>query len=332
MIKQRHRIIPFKGFILVVLTFMLLSACGSAADDGKATDEQQKNAGDDEVRVIEHAMGEETLTGTPQRIVVLTNEGTEALLALGVTPVGAVKSWLGDPWYDHIAEQMEEVEVVGDEMQPNIEAIAALEPDLIIGTKVRQEEVYEQLREIAPTIMSETLSGDWQENFQLYADAINQHDAGVKLLADFQQRIEEAKSELGDKTSTEVSIVRFLPTGARIYFRDSFSGVMLEQLGFARPETQDKEGLAEEITKERIPEMDGDIMFYFIWEEDLEARTGAKNAKEWQEEPLWKNLEVVKSNRAYEVDEAIWNTSGGILSANLMLDELLSYFSDDQEK
>ena len=39
-----------------------------------------------------------------KRVVILTNEGTEALLALGVKPVGAVQSWLGDPWYDHITK------------------------------------------------------------------------------------------------------------------------------------------------------------------------------------------------------------------------------------
>ena len=68
-------------------------------------------------------------------------------------PVGAVRSWTGDPWYPHIKDQMEGVTVVGEESQPNIELIAGLRPDLIIGNKMRQEKVYEQLKAIAPTVL-----------------------------------------------------------------------------------------------------------------------------------------------------------------------------------
>ena len=66
-----------------------------------------------QAREVTHAMGTTDVPDAPQRVIILTNEGTEALLALGVTPVGAVRSWLGDPWYDHIAARMEGVEVVG---------------------------------------------------------------------------------------------------------------------------------------------------------------------------------------------------------------------------
>ena len=41
-------------------------------------------------RDITHAMGVTDVPDNPQRIVILTNEGTEALLAVGITPIGAV--------------------------------------------------------------------------------------------------------------------------------------------------------------------------------------------------------------------------------------------------
>ena len=46
---------------------------------------------------VEHAMGKQN--SNRKRVVILSNEGTEALLELGVNPVGAVQSWIGDPWY-----------------------------------------------------------------------------------------------------------------------------------------------------------------------------------------------------------------------------------------
>lgn len=111
---------------------------------------------------------------------MLTNEATEAVLALGVKPIGAVQSWLGDPWYDHIKDKMKGVENVGTEAAPNIEKIASLNPDLIIGNKIRQEEVYDKLKAIAPTVFAETLSGEWKDNFKLTAEALNKKQKAKK--------------------------------------------------------------------------------------------------------------------------------------------------------
>ena len=50
---------------------------------------------------------------TALRVVTLSNDSTEALLALGLKPVGATRSLNGQPWYPHIAQQMQGVTVVG---------------------------------------------------------------------------------------------------------------------------------------------------------------------------------------------------------------------------
>ncbi|GAB7388586.1 iron-siderophore ABC transporter substrate-binding protein [Bacillaceae bacterium] len=299
---------------------MANSAAGATTDASK----QDKQTAGKETRVIKHAMGETEVPAHPQRVVVLTNEGTEALLALGIKPVGAVQSWTGDPWYDHIKEQMEGVTPVGLESQVNLEAVAALKPDLIIGNKMRQEKIYPQLSAIAPTVFSETLRGEWQTNFKLYAEAVNKAAEGEKILADFDKRIAEFKAKAGDKLAMKVSIVRFMPGSTRLYQKDSFSGVILDQIGFARPESQNVDAFAEEITKERIPDMDGDILFYFTYEKgDGEA---SKQEEEWINDPLFKNLNVVKAGKVYKVDDVIWNTAGGVIAANLFLDDLEKYF------
>ena len=171
---------------------------------------------------VEHAMGSTTLEKTPEKIVILTNEGTEALLALGVTPVGAVQSCTGDPWYDHIADEMKDVEVVGLESEVNVEAIAALQPDLIIGNKMRQEAIYEQLNAIAPTVFAEDLRGNWKHNFELYAKALNKEEKGKEVLEAYDARIADLKEKLGDKLNMKVSMVRFMAGDVRIYQKDSF--------------------------------------------------------------------------------------------------------------
>lgn len=277
-------------------------------------------AGTAMAREVTHAMGVTDVPDAPQKIVVLTNEGTEALLAVGIKPVGAVRSWLGNPWYAHIAEQMEGVEVVGEESAVNLELIAALEPDLIIGNKLRQEKIYEQLSAIAPTVLSERLRGDWRPNFELYTAAAGKEAEGKATLAAFDNRVEALKAALGDKTSEEVSLVRFMANLTRIYYNDTFAGGILNQLGFRRPATQDKPDFADDVTKERIPEMEGDRLFYFVYET---GDGGAdKQAAEWTGEALWNSLNVVKAGKVHAVDDAVWNTAGGLLAANALLDDI----------
>jgi iron complex transport system substrate-binding protein len=310
--------------MLGLIFSLVLTACGTneAAKNEAAADTTDKYT-------VEHAMGTTEITGTPQRVVVLTNEGTEALLAMGVTPVGAVKSWTGNPWYEHIQDKMKDVQVVGTESEVNVEAIAALRPDLIIGNKLRQENVYEQLQAIAPTVFSDTLRGDWKENFKLYAKALNKEQEGNKVLEGYDTHIAQVKEKLGDKVNQEVSVIRFMAGKTRIYYTDSFSGVIFNELGFKRAKQQEalftdenKLGnLAIEVGKEVIPKMDGDILFYFTYAPEGDQEALATEA-DWTNDPLWKNLNAVKNGNAHQVSDVIWNTAGGVLAANQMLNEL----------
>jgi len=273
---------------------------------------------------ITHSMGKTEVLENPQRVVVLTNEGTEALLAVGIKPVGAVRSWLGDPWYAHIDDQMEGVEVVGEESAVNLELIAALEPDLIIGNKMRHEKIYDQLSAIAPTVFAETLRGDWKINLALYTKAAGKEAEGKAVLDRYNARVATLSEALGDRKAEKISLVRFMPGRTRIYYKDTFAGLILSEIGLARPANQDKDAFADEVTKERIPEMEGDRLFYFVYE------TGDGSAKalaeEWTKEPLWQNLNVVKAGKAMAVDDAIWNTAGGVIAANLLLEELAKIY------
>lgn len=271
-------------------------------------------------REITHAMGTTEVPDNPQRIAILTNEGTEAILALGINPVGAVQSWDGDPWHSHLHDLLKGTAVLGTELAVDLEVLATLEPDLILGTKVRQEKIYEQLSAIAPTVMTETIGGEWQENLKFYAGALGKEAEAEAVLASFEARTKAIHDALGDQVNEEISMVRFSPNRTRIYYKDTFSGLILDQIGFKRPPAQDKDEFAEEVTKERIPDMAGDRIFYFS--SDLNDAEPEANLADWLADPLWNNLEAVKANKAQRVSETIWNTGGGIYSANLMLDDI----------
>jgi iron complex transport system substrate-binding protein len=314
--------------IVSLLMVMLVAGCATqtASDKKEASAKETVPAKTEEVRIVKHAMGETELKGSPKKVVILTNEGIEALVTLGVKPVGAVKAFTGNPWYEHMKADLEGVTVVGDELQPNVEAIAALKPDLIIGNKLRHEKIYEQLKAIAPTVFAETLRGEWKTNFKLYAEAVNKKAEGDKVVAAFDQRIEDFKKNAGDKLKQKVSVARFMPGKTRIYNTETFTGVIFKQIGIARPDTvvNAKNTFADEITKERLPELDSDILFYFTY--DTGDGKGNKTEEEWTNDPLWKSLNVVKNGKTFKVNDVIWNTAGGVKAANLLLDELGKFY------
>lgn len=273
-----------------------------------------------QAREVEHALGTTEVPEAPQRVVVLTNEGTEALLALGVVPVGAANSWNGDPWWDHITDQMGEATPVGTESAVNLELVAALQPDLILGNAQRHEEIYPQLSAIAPTVVSKELRGDWQVNFNLYAEALGREAEGKAAIADYEARVQALRDDLGEALNEKVSVIRFLPGQIRIYQLDSFSGVLLQDIGFDRPENQKVDAFAIRTGKESIPDMDGDRIFHFTY--DNGDGEGDALANEVLEDPLWQSLSAVQAGRVHAVSDAIWNTAGGILAARLMLDDI----------
>ncbi|GAB2204600.1 iron-siderophore ABC transporter substrate-binding protein [Roseibium sp. ROS1] len=278
-------------------------------------------------RDVTDSMGTVTVPDAPKRIVVLTNEGTEALLALGVTPVGAANSWNGDPWWDHISDAMDGAEPVGKESAVNLELIAALEPDLILANKQRHEEIYPQLTAIAPTVMSKELRGDWKINFRLYAEALGKEQEADAAVADYDASVADLREKLGDHLNEEVSVIRFVPGQIRIYQLDSFSGVLLKDIGFHRPANQNVEEFAIRTGKESIPDMDGDRIFYFTY--DTGDGKGTSLEEEVLADPLWQSLSAVKAGKVHQVSDAIWNTAGGILAAKLMLQDIAGIYGLD---
>lgn len=279
-----------------------------------------------EVRVVEHAMGKAEITGTPEKVVVLYNGMVDISLALGVKPVGAVESWLEKPFYNYLKDHMVGVMNLGEEGQPNLEAIATLQPDLIIGSVLRDEKIYEQLSQIAPTVFTESVF-DWKENMTLAAKALGKEEVDLAFKQEWDQKVADIQTQMGDKLQkTEISIVRFDPDHARIYYT-GFAGTILAEVGFSRPENQRVDEWGVKLTsKEAIPEMNGDVIFD-ITSDWLGDGAVYKTKEDWTNHALWKNLDAVKNNQVFEVDAITWNMSGGATAAMMMLDDLYTIFN-----
>lgn len=333
----------------IILLMLFVAGCGGTESQGTAAQPKQqeeaagntgnseqaanqKEAQAEEVRVVEHAMGKTEIKGTPQRIVTLYQGAADAAVALGVKPVGVVESWLEKPIYEYLRDDLQGVQVVGLETQPNLEEIAKLKPDLIIASKLRHEKIYEQLSQIAPTVTHETVF-KFKETVELMGKAMNKEDKAKELLAAWDSRVadfkEKISAKLGDKWPIEASVLNFRADHARIYVT-GYAGDILNELGFVRSEYQQQEAekgtvVVKLTDKESIPNMNADVFFMFL-SDPGENEAVQKTYEEWTNHPLWKNLDAVKAGQVYKIDEVAWNMAGGIISANTMLDQLYEHF------
>ncbi|MEI7026799.1 ABC transporter substrate-binding protein [Paenibacillus sp. y28] len=319
--------------IITAMVMLMIGVMGCGAS-GTADSQKQATAGsgaengsaakpDDEVRLIKHEMGTTEMKGTPKRVVTLYQGGTDVVVALGVKPVGVVQAHGDKPVYDYLKNELEGVQLLGLETQPNLEEIYKLKPDLIITSKFRHEAINDQLSKIAPTVMVKELY-EWKEGLQLAGEALNRQDEAKRLLADWDKRVVDFKAKMGARLPIEIAIMNFRSDHARVYYM-GYAGKILQELGFTRPPGHDKDVWGTKLSsKESIPDLNAEMIVNFYTGTDTKAME--KTYEEWTSHPLWKNLEAYKRNQIYMVDEVNWNLAGGYLTAHKLLDELYDIF------
>lgn len=305
------------GATWLAVAVLALAACGGAGSSGGETTEAGNS------RVVDTPMGEVEVPENPERVVVLDTGELDTAITLGIKPVGAVEAVAGMGFPSYL-ENTESIENVGTIEEPNLERIAALEPDLILSNTLRHERIYDQLSQIAPTVFGESTGVTWKQNFDLYARALNRTGKAGQVKGAYERRMEEFGQAVGDDPP-EVSVVRFTPGDTRIYQKESFIGTVLEDAGLPRPPSQDVNDFAiMNASAELIPEMGGDVIFVTVYgpaKDTARARITS--------DPLWQKLEAVRQDRVYEVSDDLWMLGIGYTAANGVIDDLNRYLVEE---
>ncbi|GIH02063.1 ABC transporter periplasmic component [Rhizocola hellebori] len=272
---------------------------------------------------VKHAMGTTEVPVAPKRVVVLDTDKVDTALTLGIKPVGAARAGELTGWPTYFgADATAGIKEVGTLAEPNLEAIAALKPDLILGSKFRQEKFYDELTKIAPTVFTENVGKPWKENFLLDGEALGKKAEAEAALDGYQKRTAALKVN----KALKVSLVRFMPDHIRVYGPESFSGIVLGDAGLARPQFQLLEGKQdrrfEKVSPERISDVDGDFIFVAAYGEKAAAEQARVTGG-----PLWAGLGAVKAGRTKVVADETWMTGIGVTAAHKILDDLEKYLA-----
>ncbi|MGW0780789.1 ABC transporter substrate-binding protein [Streptomyces sp. NPDC002913] len=327
---------------LAIVAALSLSACGADASDGSAAgdsdgdkkaavatggkdfaDAAKKTAtygADAEAgefpRTLTHAMGTTKLESAPKRVVVLDVGEFDNVVSLGVKPVGYAPSEGDEAIPSYLKKDAGSPVSVGTINSLNLEAIAGLKPDLILGSQLRAADMYDELSAIAPTVFSIRPGFTWKENYLLNAAALDRTAKATSELAAYEEKAEKLGEDIGPDKPT-ISMVRYLPDKIRLYAKASFIGTILQDVGLPRPENQQIDDLAAEISPENIDQADADWIFTGVYGDAKATERDTARAN-----PLWKNLDAVKAGRAKDVSDETWYLGLGVTSANLVLDDL----------
>lgn len=308
---------------VTVAAALALTACGGG-DEPEDTGGGSASAEDGFPRTVEHAMGSTEIPERPERVVVLDTGELDTVLSLGITPVGAVTTAVSDEFLSYLADDAEGVEVVGTIAEPDLEAIAALEPDLILSNKVRHEDIYEQLAQIAPTVFAERVGAVWAENFLLDAEALGLEEEARKALDEFEADAAALGEELGAADGLTVSAVRFVDGTIRVYTAESFIGTVLAEIGLEQLQLPtDQTPTFAELSAEEVTRADADVVLYSSYGADDESGAAAVVAG-----PLWERMSAVAEGRAYAVEDDVFFTGIGLRAANLQLEQLRDLLLD----
>lgn len=313
---MRRPALSTTGAVLAVA--LLLTGCGSDEDAGARSGSDGTAAADEAFpRTVEHAMGSTEIPERPERVVVLDTGELDSVLSLGVTPVGAVTTAVSEEFLSYLADDAEGVEVVGTISEPNLEAIAGLEPDLILSSKMRHEDLYDQLAQIAPTVFAERVGVTWKENLRLDAEALGLEDEAEAALEQFEADAAALGTELGDAAGRTVSAVRFMQGAVRVYTAQSFIGTVLADIGLQQRQLPSDNPTFAELGEEEITSADADVVLYSSY-----GTEGESDAAAIQAGPLWPRLTAVAEGDAHRVDDDVFFTGVGLRAATLQLEQL----------
>ncbi|MDN4641762.1 iron-siderophore ABC transporter substrate-binding protein [Agreia sp. PsM10] len=282
---------------------------GSGADDGVFP------------RTVAHFAGETVIDRAPEKVVVISTGQADALLTLGVVPIGStsgdgadmVPPYLYDAFPDE-KDALDAVTYVGSRFEPDVETIANLAPDLILMSSAGKDAtaLYASLSAIAPTVVTQGTGLYWKQDFLLLADSIGKTGQAEQWLDNYQNDAQAFGATV--EGAPTVSFLRKNADRTRVFGVASFSGSVAEDAGLARPESQQfVDDTSVDISSEQLDQADADWIFYGVQGGDDSQLTSL---------PLWPTLAAVDDEQVVAVDDDVFYLNVGPTAARGVLSQL----------
>lgn len=306
-----------KRFLLMACSFLfVLTACQGSIIPPKSTST--------DCRMVQHALGEICIPTNPQRIIALDTPWTlDPLLALGIRPVGRAFFSESQALSGLSPDEVAGIEPLGATASASLEKILALKPDLILSLDVHDEQNYQQLSAIAPTVLREfdQINTSFQENLRSIAQIVKQVEKAEDILAQYQNRVEALRENVGKPLQgTKTSVIHTSTDGSPTIWignKNANYFQLLNDIGIPLNPIFTERNEWARYSIESINQFDADILFII----------SENSASSLFQNPLIASLKAVQNDRAYVVDPALWYAYGP-LGINRLLDDIVKHLSD----
>ena len=271
-------------------------------------------------KTIVHDFGTTKLKKVPKRIVILDNLYGEILNPLDITPVGATTGQADSQEFSTLfKKQYKDAKVVsvGWQGSPDLDKIAELKPDLILMTG-EQEDLYEELSEIAPTVgyqINTDENWDYHETSLKVAEIFDKRDEMKKDLdrVDAREAVfaENVKAKFGNQ---KLMYLRVTDNDIRYYAYGHF-GYLYDTYHFNRAETFNPNDMFQVIDPDKLKDINPDLLIVQADSQEL-LDNKLKNT------PVWTSLKAVQNNKVIYADYSTYMLGFGIVSQEAIMKQI----------
>ena len=271
-------------------------------------------------KTIVHDFGTTELKKAPKHIVILDNLYGEILDPLDITPVGATTGQADSQELSTLfKKQYKDAKVVsvGWQGNPDLDKIAELKPDLILMTG-EQEDLYEELSEIAPTVgyqINTDENWDYHETSLKVAEIFDKRDEMKKDLDRLDAReavfAENVKAKFGDQ---KLMYLRVTDNDVRYYAYGHF-GYLYDTYHFNRAETFNPDDMFQVIDPDKLKDINPDLLIVQADSQEL-LDNKLKNT------PVWTSLKAVQNNKVIYADYSTYMLGFGIVSQEAIMKQI----------
>ncbi len=326
---------------LLLCLSLALGACSNGTNavpkgqsDGNGKIHNEVLEASAETRIVSTLKGDVEIPAEPKRVAADQYMGQ--LLKLGIVPVGVRGSMLDEGWMGkaNISKDLiGGIENLGNEFPLNLEKMAMLEPDLIIGSV---EEYIDQYEKIGPTVFYpywvDSITVRPLDKFRGISKIFGKEKEAEAWIAGYEQKVAEAKAKISGivKEGETVSVIMFSWKESTVIVYAAEGGnygssTIYEMLGLPPTESAKnmKEGY-EAISFEVLPEYLGDHIFVY---------NGEASTAEIMQSPVWKSMTAVKNGKVYVYGDSYYDEFAGEdpYSLELQLDTIVNLLLDSNK-
>lgn len=304
-------------FVIILLMSFIAAGCSS----NKSETSRDPNAASAYMTIKDNAGRTVTISKKPERIVLLSTSFVDLLYSVDGKAAGRPNSKT-----DSIPNLALSVPEVGFVYNINLEKVAALKPDLVIGVQGMHEKLVPGLESshIPVIILRYKTIQDTYETIRLMGNIAGTQAKAEQVIQTMKSQIQDTVAKVPANRNLKVAILHATAKSVTVELDTTIAGSISKEIGLINiaagsvPDHGESDSIP--YSMEKLVEADPDIMFVVTMgnKEDIEKRMWA----DVKSNPAWGSLRAVQQQKVYFLPSELF-----LLNPGLRMPEAVEYLA-----